>query len=166
MKSRKLTAGLFILYLLALIWIVLFKLHFSFVGLDHLRSINLVPFAGSRLVNGKIDISEIADNVLAFIPYGIFVCMLMERKNFAAKVFPIFLTSLVIEILQFIFSIGATDITDLLGNVAGGMIGMGVFYLLSKILKEKTNTVVNTISLIAAVVMVLLIGLVLLANMS
>ena len=90
MKSRKLTVGLFILYLLALVWIVLFKLHFSFGDLDYLRSINLVPFAGTRLANGVIDIREIVDNVLVFIPYGIFVCMLMVKKNFAVKVIPIF----------------------------------------------------------------------------
>lgn len=165
MKSRKLTVGLFILYLSALVWIVLFKLHFSFGDLDHLRSINLIPFAGSRLANGEIDIREIIDNVLVFIPYGVFVCMLMGKKNVALDILPIFVTSLAIEVLQFIFAIGATDITDLLGNVTGGIIGIGIFFGFSKIFKEKTYAVINTISLIAAVVMVLLIGLIFLANM-
>jgi len=165
MRSRKLTIGLYILYLLALVWIVLFKLNFSFFGgWGYLRSINLVPFAGTRLANGVIDIREIVDNVLVFIPYGIFVCMLMVKKNFAVKVIPIFLTSLAIEILQFIFAIGATDITDLLANIAGGIIGIGIFFVFSKIFKEKTNKIINTILLIGAIVMVLLIGLILLAN--
>ena len=165
MKSRKLTIGLFILYLLALVWIVLFKLNFSlFGGLDYLRSINLVPFAGTRLGNGVIDMREIVDNVLVFIPYGIFVCMLMVKKNFAVKVIPVFLTSLAIELLQYIFAIGATDITDLLTNTAGGMIGIGIYFVFFKIFKDKTNKIINTILLIGAIAMVLLIGLILIAN--
>ncbi len=164
MNSRKLTIGLFLLYLLALTWIILFKLQFSVEGLNHLRNINLIPFAGSAIHNGKIAISEIINNILAFIPYGIFVCMLMERKNFIIKVIPIFLTSLAFELLQLVFAIGAADITDLIGNTAGGMIGIGIFFVFSKIFKEKVFKVINIISFIAAILLILFVGLLLVVS--
>ena len=54
MQSKKLTKGLFIVYLLALTWIIIFKLQLSFKDLDHLRGVNLIPFRGYVIVNGTI----------------------------------------------------------------------------------------------------------------
>lgn len=164
MQSKKLTKGLLILYLLALTWIIVFKLQFSFKDLDHLRGINLIPFQGSVIVNGKISFGEIYNNVIAFIPFGILLCALQQEKPFLKKVAPIFLTSLLFEIVQFVFAIGASDITDLIGNTLGGMIGMGIFFILSKIFKAKVNKVVNIVSLIGAIVLGMFVGLLLLVN--
>ena len=58
---------------------------------------------------------------------------------FLKKFIPIFLTSLFFETVQFVFAIGASDITDLLANTLGGVIGMGVFFILSKIFKAKVS---------------------------
>lgn len=60
--------------------------------------------------------------------------MLKSNWSFIKKIIPIFLTSLIVEILQYIFAVGATDITDLIGNTLGGVIGIGIFYLLIKLL--------------------------------
>lgn len=54
LNSKKLTRGLLIVYLAALIWIIIFKMQLSFQGLPHLRNINLIPFAESMVTNGKI----------------------------------------------------------------------------------------------------------------
>lgn len=50
MNSKKVTFGLLIFYIIALVWIVLFKFQFSLGQLDHFRSVNLIPFAGSDIV--------------------------------------------------------------------------------------------------------------------
>ena len=50
MKSKKVTFGLLIFYIMALVWIVLFKFQFSLGQLDHFRGVNLIPFAGSDIV--------------------------------------------------------------------------------------------------------------------
>ena len=163
-KQRNLSIGLFIVYFLALIWIIIFKFQFSFDNLDHIRNINLIPFSGSVIVNGKLDLSEIVDNVLVFVPYGIFVCMLKSQSSFMEKIISIFITSLIFEILQFIFAIGASDITDLIGNTLGGIIGIGIFYIMSKFFKEKTYKIVNIISLIAAIMLILLVSVLIIAN--
>ena len=164
MQSKKITKGLLIVYLLALTWIIIFKLQFSFKDIDHLRSVNLIPFRGSVIVNGTISFGEIYNNVFAFIPFGILLCALQQEKPFLKKFIPIFLTSLFFETVQFVFAIGASDITDLLANTLGGVIGMGVFFILTKIFKAKVNKVVNIFSVIGAIILVMFIWLLLLSN--
>lgn len=68
------------------------------------------------MVNGKLQISEIIDNVLAFVPFGIFMGMLREQATFWKRLVPIFGVSLLYEAFQYLFGIGASDITDLLAN--------------------------------------------------
>lgn len=55
LKSKQLTQGLFGIYLIALFWIIIFKLNLSLIPLGSRRSINLIPFAASAAINGHID---------------------------------------------------------------------------------------------------------------
>nr|UWI51892.1 VanZ family protein [Clostridioides difficile] len=169
MKSKEynITKGLFVLYIILLTWIILFKMQFDISSLEamNLRSINLVPFTGSLIVNNRVDISEIILNVAVFVPFGIYLCMLKEKCGFIKKVVPIFITSLSFETLQYIFAIGASDITDLIGNTLGGIIGIVVFMLLSKIFKNKTIKIINVLALIVTVIVVLFLGLLIIANL-
>ncbi|HBH0612363.1 TPA: glycopeptide resistance protein VanZ1, partial [Clostridioides difficile] len=154
-------------YIIILTWIILFKLQFDISSLEtmNLRSINLIPFAGSLIINNRVDISEIILNVAIFVPFGIYVCMLKEEWSFIKKVIPIFITSLVFETLQYIFALGASDITDLIGNTLGGIIGIAVFMLLSKIFKNNTIKIINVLALIVTIIVVLFLGLVIFANL-
>ena len=163
-RQRNLTRILFAVYFLILVWILLFKMSFSLDELYKNRSINLIPFMGSVIVNGRIYINEIIDNILVFIPLGIYICMLKEDWSILRKISVGFFISLGIEVLQFILAIGATDITDLIGNTLGGIIGIGVFYLFSKVFKNKTNKIINTLALIATILLLAFISILLLAN--
>ena len=163
-RQRNLTRILFAVYFLILVWILLFKMSFSLDELYKNRSINLIPFMGSVVVNGRIYINDIIDNILVFIPLGIYICMLKEDWSILRKISVGFFISLGIEVLQFILAIGATDITDLIGNTLGGIIGIGVFYLFSKLFKNKTNKIINTLALIATILLVSMISILLLAN--
>ena len=69
MKSKKITLGLLVFYLVALTWIILFKLQFSIADLPHLRNINLIPFADSVIVNGTIDFSDGIYSIRFICPY-------------------------------------------------------------------------------------------------
>ena len=164
MKSKKMTVDLLIFYLIALVWIILFKLQFSTADLPHIRNINLVPFAESVIVNGKLDVSEIIKNGVAFIPYGVFVHILWEQKSFVTQCVPIFATSLLLEVLQFVFAIGASDITDIIMNSLGGMVGILIAVCLQKIVKVKWIRIINVFSFIGAAAMTLLIAILLAAN--
>ena len=55
-QNRKLTKVLLMVYLLALTWIILFKLQMDFSNLRDMnyRSVNLIPFAGSGIVNDRV----------------------------------------------------------------------------------------------------------------
>lgn len=165
MESKKITKCLLAVYLLALAWMILFKAQLSVAGLPHFRSVNLIPFGASVVTNGTIDFDEIISNLLAFVPFGIFNGMLLEGKSFLKKIIPIFLTSLTFEVLQFIFAIGASDITDLLMNTAGGAVGIALVFGMAKILKSRTTKVLNILCLAGGVLLFLLIGLILIVNL-
>lgn len=165
MESKYLTKILFYVYFAALIWIILFKMQMPFSNTGRIRSVNFIPFAGSVKVDGSIYVPEIVNNVLIFIPFGVFSGMMAASKNWVQWLAPSFFTSLALEILQFIFAAGVSDITDLLANTAGGLIGSGIFLVCSKIWKRRVHAVLNTILLLGASGMLLLVGALLIANM-
>ena len=113
---------IFILYLTAMCFLVGFP---SVTGIKIGWSYNFIPFYG--MLN---DITNSYLNVLLFIPLGIFVpCLWPEYRSMMKTVGLGLMTSLGIEILQ-IFTFRATDINDVITNVAGTMIG----YLIGKLI--------------------------------
>lgn len=85
-KSEKRITFTFVLlavYLLALIWLILFKLQLSLPHMDEGRIINLIPLRGSFGDAGATRFSEIRVNILAFIPLGIYISMLKAPRSFA-----------------------------------------------------------------------------------
>lgn len=167
MESRKLTITLFIVYLLALSSIVLFKTQFSFAFLnlrftfassDTGRSINLLPFGAMLIHNGMPSYNEVIYNGLIFVPFGIFICMLRKKKAFVHLIVPVVLTSLFFEVIQYVFAIGVSDITDVIANTLGGIAGAGIFFIFHKTCKENVYQVMNTISLVLAIILALVIG--------
>lgn len=160
MKKRqtlsRLVPVLFLLYLVVLVWIILFKLSFSIRELDTIRSINLIPFYYATSVGTHFHLKEVLENVLIFAPFGIYLCMLRQESTFPQKAALILGTSLALETAQFILSIGASDITDLITNTLGGILGIGIYHLFVRLLgnRERANTVMT---ILAAIVTVLLI---------
>ena len=140
-KQRKLTYGLAFFYLIIITWIIVFKMQFSFENLPEKRNINLVPFGQSVIVNGKIEISEIIDNAIIFIPVGLYISMLKKEWKLSQKIGMIAGISLLFEMLQYILAIGATDITDLITNTFGGICGLGIYQIFYKILKNEERSI-------------------------
>ena len=163
-KQRNITMILFTVYFFILVWTLLFKMGIPFDVHYSSRSINLIPFSGSVIVNGKIYIKEIINNILVFVPVGIYTCMLNSKWSFVKKIAPAFFISLAIEIFQFVLAIGATDITDLLGNTLGGIIGIAIFYLFTKVFRNKTIKLFNILAFIATVGLVSLLSIIILVN--
>ena len=116
---------IFILYLTAMCFLVGFP---SVTGIKIDWSYNIIPFYG--MLN---DITNSYLNVLLFIPLGIFVpCLWPEYRSMMKTVGLGLMTSLGIEILQ-IFTFRATDINDVITNVAGTMIG----YLIGRLIIKR-----------------------------
>lgn len=165
-SQKKFTEGLLLIYLIVISWIILLKMQFDISLLKNMnfRNVNLIPFAGSAIVNGQVFVSEIILNIVIFIPFGLYISMLNKEWGIIKKVAPVFGVSLAFEVLQYIFAIGGSDITDLLGNTLGGIIGIGVFWILSKILKERTIKILNVLALIGTIVVVGFFGLIIISN--
>ncbi|EFM38674.1 VanZ-like protein [[Eubacterium] yurii subsp. margaretiae ATCC 43715] len=165
MKSKKITLALMIFYLLALIWVIVFKSEFSIKDLSQIRNINLIPFSQPAIVNGKADVREIILNVVAFIPYGLFIHALIDEMSILKKILIIFATSFVFELIQYIFAIGASDITDIISNTSGGVIELVISILMAKLLKDNWLKCINIISTVCAAMLTSLVVILFLANM-
>ena len=157
---KKTTHILFTIYIFLVIWIILFKLSVSIEQLPHFRSINLIPFYYPNKTGYQI--REILDNVIIFIPFGIYLKTL--NINSSRTVFLGFLLSLSLELSQYIFCMGASDITDLITNTTGALVGVGLYYLLKKIFKEKTNKNILVLASIVTILFVSLIVVILVNN--
>ena len=156
--ANRITIILFISYLVALCWILLFKLgvRFSYMGN---RRVNLIPFSEPLILNGKIDVGEIILNVVIFVPLGVYTGILFERWIFGRKLFFLFLISLIVEGLQFILAVGAFDITDIITNTLGGIIGLTIFKAIEKAFNNsvKAQKFINIISAVGTALMILLL---------
>lgn len=163
-REKRLTSILLVIYLALLTWIILFKMTISVDGIPHLRGVNLIPFGDSLITNGRLDTSELLDNVLAFIPFGLYLGSLMQKQVFWKKLLPIALVSVGYEVLQYIFTIGASDITDVIDNTFGGLIGILLYLVLKKLFRQKADRILNGICMAATILGIVFIGVLLAAN--
>jgi glycopeptide antibiotics resistance protein len=151
--TNKLTTVLFIIYLIALYWILLLKLgvRFSYMG-D--RRANLIPFNEPLILN-----SENILNVVIFVPLGIYAGVLFEKWIFGNKILFFFLLSLLVEGLQYILRVGAFDVTDIITNTLGGIIGLMIFKAIEKAFNNsvKAQKFINKIAATGTVLMILLL---------
>lgn len=93
---------------------------------------NLVPFIDVLMGRGDF-LRQVVLNIIMTMPFG-FLFPLTQKKNarFFKTVFFCFLMSLGIELLQpLINGFRSSDITDLITNVIGGILGYG-FYVIFK----------------------------------
>lgn len=84
-KKEYLTITVFTVYMILLVWLILFKFCTSIEQLPRIRSVNLIPYGASMVVNGKIQLTEVIYNVIVFLPLGVYVAM-REDFSFFRKV--------------------------------------------------------------------------------
>ena len=173
-KSNCLATILFLIYLALLVWIILFKLQFSISDLDKVRSINLIPFHYDKEVGAAFHLTEVLENFLIFVPMGIYLQMLLPRTKLYVKFMLIAGTSFLLETMQYILAVGRSDITDVLTNTAGGLLGLAVNSLFAFIVylmvvrlignRIKANRLFSILAGIVSVVVIGLLGFLLFAN--
>lgn len=73
--GRGLLAVLFMVYLVLLAWVVLWKLEVPYVGGGALRQIKLVPFARTAEAGASAPL-EVVANVMLFVPFGLYLGLL------------------------------------------------------------------------------------------
>lgn len=163
-KQKIMTFIVLGLYLFLLIWLILFKFSTNLSEMSHIRNINLIPFGASMLINGKPALDEIFYNILVFIPFGVYIALLKPEWPLWTKIIPSFCLSLLFEILQFILAIGASDITDVIGNTFGGVLGLALHKILTRLFKKSPLTIINLIGLVIEMSALLMLTLLFIAN--
>lgn len=151
--AKNITILLLIAYLFGLIWILLFKLNVHFTYMKHWSHFNLIPYHDPMRIHGKTAISELILNVIIFIPFGIYLEVLCHEWKFWRKILSYFLVSLLIETLQNLLQIGAFDITDIINNTLGGILGTLGCIAFVKLLKNRmlVHKIINSIAAIGTV---------------
>jgi glycopeptide antibiotics resistance protein len=150
-RLRVLTAVLFAIYLVLLVAIILFKFPFQYQLTASGRVLNLIPFAGSYSDPRGLAIGAVIENVLIFVPLGVDLAMLRRNWSFGRKTLIIAATSVAFEVIQFVFAIGRSDITDVICNTLGGVLGIGVYVVFAKLFRGRTTLVLTVIQLITTV---------------
>ena len=163
-KAKSVTIVLTTKYSFIVVWIILFKMSTlsEIPYLDHIRNINLIPFHYDDETSSHL--SEVLENVMIFIPMGVYLKML---KITDAKAILFGMTfSLGLEILQFILAVGASDITDIMTNTAGAAIGVGIYAILSLVFRksEKLDKVLCILASICTFLLISMIAILLFAN--
>lgn len=141
-RHRKLyyiTITLFVVYLLFLVWVILFKMEFSLNQMNHVRTYNLIPFYYEQDHNARFHFTEVRNNILAFIPTGIYLSLLFPKQSFWRKTAIVFAFSFILECSQYGLAIGRFDITDLITNTAGGLVGVGICLIGHTVFRDKVN---------------------------
>ena len=121
-----------IIYLFVLFRITVFRSGFSFDNLFG-GTFNLSLFSEYMRFasNGswRVFLYYFLGNIICFIPFGALLCS--EKRNNAFAVFIVsLLLSITIEMLQFVFGTGVSEIDDVILNSCGSMLG---YYLIKRI---------------------------------
>lgn len=128
MKKKK-AMILLIVYTLFLVWTVLLK-WFPLGYISPTREVNLIPFYYKNVQEGDLPLFEALANLLVFVPFGYLLKRIGIKNGWCILI--AMSLSLFFETMQYIFSIGSTDITDLITNTAGGAIGALIAYQLKR----------------------------------
>lgn len=140
---KRLSVILFIIYLF-LVWVFFIDrgliihevtgAYLSFIRPFTLHKANLTPSISLMLSEGK---AVLLLNLTAFIPMGFFICCFTRGNNKYKNISFVVLIPIVIEILQYIFATGALDINDIILNTVSGLIGVIIFAIIKKFIKNK-----------------------------
>lgn len=144
---RRISIIFFDIYICVLIYFLFFAENMGRTGAARDYSYNLVPFKEiSRFISYRETLGlravwmNIAGNVAAFIPFGIFIIPVSGRKfGFAAAMFAVFDVSLCVEIIQLVTRVGSFDVDDLILNTLGGLAGILIYKLFIRIERNKSD---------------------------
>lgn len=165
--NRIIVLALFVFYMYGIVRIILFKFRWRDmdflmhqlqrnlgnpeIPMHQLQRGNFIPFKtifiNIQNLSGWHDLSNLVGNIVAFIPFGMFLVLLFKKKGMSFKgVLARSLSlSLCLECLQVVFTIGNFDVDDLILNTSGGLLGYCAIKLYDKV---HSKFIVNTSSIV------------------
>ncbi|MHB8065746.1 MAG: VanZ family protein [Ruminiclostridium sp.] len=124
-------------YVLLLVYLTFFSQYYG-RGIAQ-RSINIIPFRTiteflTSEYNRNSIITNIAGNIVAFMPMGFLLPIVYNRLHTSFRVcLTVLFASILIEVSQYFIGVGASDIDDIILNVLGGTIGYWIYRLFLKV---------------------------------
>ncbi len=145
-KSETIIKTAFLLYIILMLWLLFgqrmgrepFGSYWEVVN----SSINFIPFKTIKLfiraIQGSFSeytvrhsIINLAGNVIMFVPLGFFIPSVFSKYSSFLKCMLICSIGIIIvEIVQLFTLLGSCDIDDFILNVAGAIIGYGIFRII------------------------------------
>ena len=136
---------LFIIYMCVLVYVVFFAeamgrtpQHGYVYNLTPLKEIKrFMKYIWDNDALGRAARLNIFGNIIAFIPFGIYLPYTSESKlGFISTFLYTFSLSLTIELVQLITKVGSCDVDDIILNALGGVIGYILWYIYTKLRKK------------------------------
>lgn len=152
---RKVFHGLLLYSVFAVYMLILFAL--LFLKTSSFRSVNLIPFASiMNFLNGgmlarSFAFTNVAGNIVLFFPLGVYTALFCKNIKIGANICLIAFISIFSETAQYLFSVGAADIDDVILNTAGGFAGILAFKLIHRIFGEKTRFAIEILAPVAGI---------------
>ena len=136
---------LFIIYMCVLVYVVFFAEAMGrtpqdgyVYNLTPLKEIKrFMKYIWDNNALGRAARLNIFGNIIAFIPFGIYLPYTSESKlGFISTFLYTFSLSLTIELVQLITKVGSCDVDDIILNALGGVIGYILWYIYTKLRKK------------------------------
>lgn len=132
---------LFVVYLAALAYFLFFAEATGRTSAERIYQYNLIPFheirrfwVYRRQLGFMAVALNLAGNVLAFVPFGTFLPLLVRRtRSFGKTTLLGAEFSLFVEILQLFSKVGSFDVDDILLNTCGVCLGYVFFWIVRKL---------------------------------
>ncbi len=129
---NKIIKIIFIIYL-TILFITLIR--FEAIGSLKNNIIDMVPFNDYVLYPNVRDVFQnIFGNIIIFMPFGMYLSLISMKEHTIRYLPLIVLSSLTIEMFQFLLKSGYADIDDIIFNSIGGLLGIlltDLFYHIS-----------------------------------
>lgn len=136
---------LFIIYMCVLVYVVFFAEAMGrtpqdgyVYNLTPLKEIKrFMKYIWDNDALGRAARLNIFGNIIAFIPFGIYLPYTSESKlGFISTFLYTFSLSLTIELVQLITKVGSCDVDDIILNALGGVVGYILWYIYTKLRKK------------------------------
>lgn len=129
---------LFVVYLMSLAYFLFFAEATGRTFTERTYHYNLIPLHEIRrflVYRRQLGFSAVAlnvvGNVLAFVPFGVFLPLLVRRvRSFGKTLLLGFEFSLLVEIVQLFSKVGSFDVDDIMLNTLGVLLGYALFRLM------------------------------------
>lgn len=153
---RKIMQVIFVVYILLLLRFILFK----YAPLTSLgdafflrrREYNIIPMKATFEIVQELSplrsVENLAGNIILFVPFGVLLPLAfrVERLTIVYGC----AASILAEIIQLAFAMGAADIDDVILNTLGAVIGYVAYRIINRCIKNREKMLTFTAVLLSA----------------